>query len=200
MKIFITGATGFIGTVLALKLAERGDTVHALYRSVGKTKVLEHDNIRLFKGDITDVNSLREAMSGCDQVYHVAASTAIWAKDSSWIETLNVTATDNILKLALELGIDKMVFTSTAGVFGPSMNGEVTEDTRRSIDYFFDYERTKAKAEDLVRAYVKKGLNAVIVNPTRVYGPGPLTKNNGVTIMIKSFSDGKWRIILGGIF
>ncbi len=196
-NIFVTGATGFIGTILALKLAHEGHTVHALYRSKEKAKDVEHENIKLFKGDITNVESLKTAMQGCHQVYHIAASTEIWAKNNQFIYDLNVTATENILQLALELDVEKVVFTSTAGVFGPSFNGMVTENTKRTIDYFLEYERTKNIAEEKVKEYVKKGLNAVIVNPTRVYGPGPLTKNNGTAIMIKSFSEGKWRIILG---
>jgi nucleoside-diphosphate-sugar epimerase len=198
MNIFVTGATGFIGAILALKLANEGHTVHALYRSKEKAKDIEHENIKLFKGDITNVESLRAAMQGCEQVYHIAASTEIWAKDTSFIYNMNVAATENILQLALELGVKKLVFTSTAGVFGPSINGhQVNENTKRTINYFLEYERTKDLAEEKVREYVEKGLHTVIVNPTRVYGPGPLTKNNGTAIMIKSFSEGKWRIILG---
>jgi nucleoside-diphosphate-sugar epimerase len=90
-----------------------------------------------------------------------------------------------------------MVFTSTAGVLGPSIQGIVNEDTKKSVDYFLEYERTKAIAEEKVKEYIAKGLNCVIVNPTRVYGPGLLSKSNSVTIMIKSFAEGKWRIIPG---
>ena len=197
MNILITGATGFIGTNLALKLANQDHTVHALYRSKEKAKRIEHKNIKLFKGDITDVESLKIAMQGCEQVYHIAAFTEVWAKDNQFIYNLNVTATENVLKLALELGIKKLAFTSTAGVFGPSLNGQITENSERSMDYFLEYERTKDIAEEKVKEYVKKGLNAVIVNPTRVYGPGLLSKSNSVTIMIKGFSEGKWRVIPG---
>ena len=77
MNILITGATGFIGTNLALKLANQDHTVHALYRSKEKAKRIEHKNIKLFKGDITDVESLKIAMQGCEQVYHIAAFTEV---------------------------------------------------------------------------------------------------------------------------
>lgn len=197
MKILITGATGFIGTNLALKLANEGNKVHALFRSAEKAKSLDHENIQLFKGDITDIESLKNAMHGCEQVYHIAAFTEVWAKDNAFIYNLNVTATENVLKTALELGIKKLVFTSTAGVFGPSLNGQITENSQRSMDYFLEYERTKDIAEGKVKEYVKKGFDAVIVNPTRVYGHGILSKSNSVTIMIKSFSEGKWRVIPG---
>lgn len=197
MKILITGATGFIGTRLANALAEKGHTVHALYRSKEKAKAIAHPNIKLFKGDILNTESLKTAIEGCEQVYHIAAFTDVWAKDNQFIYNLNVTATENILKLAFENKIKKLVFTSTAGVFGPSINEEITEETERSMDYFLEYERTKDIAEEKVKAFCEKGLNAVIVNPTRVYGPGLLSKSNSVTIMIKSFSEGKWRVIPG---
>ncbi|RLD81283.1 MAG: hypothetical protein DRJ07_09450, partial [Bacteroidetes bacterium] len=95
------------------------------------------------------------------------------------------------------LGIKKVVFTSTAGVFGPSINNIVTELTERTVDYFLEYERTKAIAEDFAKKYMQKELNVVIVNPTRVYGPGVLSKSNSVTIMIKSYIQGRWRVIPG---
>lgn len=197
MKVFITGATGFIGTRLANVLAEKGHIVHALYRSKEKAKAINHPNIKLFKGDILNTESLKAAIEGCEQVYHIAAFTDVWAKDNQFIYDLNVTATENILQLALEYKVKKLVFTSTAGVFGPSITGKITEATQRSMDYFLEYERTKDIAEGKVKEFVKKGLNAMIVNPTRVYGPGLLSKSNSVTIMIKSFSEGKWRVIPG---
>jgi nucleoside-diphosphate-sugar epimerase len=197
MKVFVSGATGFIGERLCLKLADKGYTVHALYRDIDKTLGIQHPNIKLFKGDITDCESVKTAMQGCEQVYHVAAFTDVWAKRVQIIYDLNVLATECILELALNLGVKKLVFTSTAGVMGPSISGMVDERTVRSLDYFMEYELTKAIAEAKVRGYVEKGLECVIVSPTRVYGPGVLNKSNSVTIMIKQFYEGKWRIIPG---
>ena len=197
MNIFISGATGFIGEKLALRLAGEGHIVHALYRSEEKAKKLIHPNIKLFKGDILNTESIKPAMNNCEQVYHVAAFTDVWAKNREFIFNLNVRATEIILELALNLGVEKLVFTSTAGIYGPSVDGIVNEMTLRKTDYFVEYERTKAIAEEKVKEYVSKGLNCVIVNPTRVYGPGELSKSNSVTIMIKSFAAGKWRIIPG---
>ncbi len=197
MKIFITGSTGFIGSKLALKLANDGNLVHALYRSNIKAKDIQHENIKLFKGDITNIDSVKKAMHGCSQVYHVAAFTDVWTKKPELIHELNVHATENVLSSALELGIKKVVFTSTAGVFGPSNNGIVNELTERTIDYFLEYERTKAIAEQLAEDFVDKGLDVIRVNPTRVYGPGVLSKSNSVTIMIQSYIKGKWRVIPG---
>lgn len=80
MNIFITGTTGFIGSNLALKLAESGHTVHALYRTAQKTSIIQHKNIKIFKGDILDRKSLQDAMMSCSQVYHLGAFARVRAK------------------------------------------------------------------------------------------------------------------------
>jgi nucleoside-diphosphate-sugar epimerase len=198
MKIFVTGATGFIGSKLCMKLADLGNQVHALYRSESKASILFHPDIHLFKGDILDYDSLKNAMDGCQQIYHMAAFTDVWIKDESRIYELNVTGTLNVLNAALETGVKDIVVSSTAGVFGPSLDGiEVTEISIRQIDFFIEYERTKAIAEEMSLEFIQSGLNIRIVNPTRVYGPGVLNPSNSVTKLIASYIAGKWRIIPG---
>lgn len=197
MSILITGSTGFIGAPLAIKLAESGQTVHALYRSEEKKRFLKHPNIKFFRGDILDADSLKNAMNGCENVYHVAAHTKIWTKNENEIYNLNVTGTKNVLDTAVQLGIKKVLFTSTAGIIGPSRNQKVNEKTERFTNYFLEYEKTKAEAEQLIKSYLSNNLEVTIVNPTRVYGPGLLTKSNSVTLIIQSYLAGKWRLIPG---
>jgi len=197
MKILITGATGFIGKTLTQKLAEDGHMVHAMYRSEEKAKTIEHRNVRLFKGDITDYSSLESAMGSCEVVFHMAAYAKVWAKDSATFNRINVQGTVNVLDAALREGVRKIVFTSSAGVFGPSVNGIVTEKTERKISYFNEYEIAKALAEEKISEYINRGLDIVVVNPTRVYGPGILNESNGITKMIKKYSEGKFRWIPG---
>lgn len=198
MKIFVTGATGFIGSQLCKKLAGLGHQVHALYRSKSKSSVLQHSDIQLFRGDILDYQSLINAMNNCQQIYHMAAFTDVWIKDESRIYELNVTGTLNVLNAALETGIKDIVISSTASVFGPSMDGnEVSETSIRQIDFFIEYERTKAIAEVKALEFVHRGLNIRIVNPTRVFGPGVLNPSNSVTKLIGAYIAGKWRVIPG---
>jgi nucleoside-diphosphate-sugar epimerase len=102
MKVFVTGATGFIGSQLCKKLVDLGHQVHALYRSKSKALILRHPDIHLFKGDILDSDSLKNAMSGCQQIYHMAAFTEVWVKDESRIYDLNVTGTMNVLNVPLK--------------------------------------------------------------------------------------------------
>lgn len=191
-KIFVTGATGFIGANLVKNLAYKGHTVHALIRSESKAQAIKHKNIVFFKGDITDIASVENAMMGCDEVYHAAAFAQVWDKDMSTFYRLNVDAPVELFKVAKKLNVRKVVYVSTAGVLGPSIKETVTENIERSIDYFTEYERTKAISEEKAAEFVKQGLDIVIVNPTRVYGPGELSKSNSVTIMIDKYIKGKW--------
>ncbi len=197
MNIFITGSTGFIGVPLIQKLATLGNTVHALYRSEEKKKKLSHPNIKFFNGDIMNIESLKKAMNGCEHVYHIAAFTNVWAKHKNLIFDLNVTGTKNVLDVALATGVKKVIYTSTAGILGPSIQEKIHENTERQLDYFLEYERTKAEAEKLIKTYLKKDIEIAIVNPTRVYGPGVLSKSNSVTLIIRSYLAGKWRLIPG---
>lgn len=172
MKILITGASGYIGSELALRLADKGFTVHALLRSNNAEKYLRHPLIRLFKGDLLDKESISHAISGCQQVYHTAALVRRSSRDHYQFYLNNLKGTENILEQALKHGVKKLVFTSTCGVWGATGNFVFTEDDPRIAPYDNDYELSKILAEKLVKEYGFKGLYTVIVNPSRVYGPG----------------------------
>lgn len=197
MNIFITGATGFIGHHLVKKLLDEGHIVHAIFRLQAKSEQIKHNNIKWFKGDILNNESLRIAMNGCQQVYHVAAYAAACEKKPGDFSKYNVQGTINVIETAKQLGINDIVVTSTAGVFGPSLHEIITEATVSSIPYFTGYERSKAESERIISDYVRKGMRIVIVNPTRVYGPGFLNESNSVTKMIKSYIEGKWHVLPG---
>jgi farnesol dehydrogenase len=197
MKYFVTGATGFIGSVLAKKLADSGHIVHALFRSKSKTDSIKHSNIRLFKGDILDPKSLYKAMEGCPFVFHTAAMTKIWTKNPKLYHDINVIGTKNVMETALSLEIKKVVMTSTAGVFGPSLNREINENTLKKTECFTEYEKTKEEADTLALDFLKKGLEVVVVHPTRVYGPGLIKESNSTTKLIKLYIKGRWPIIPG---
>src|SRR5690606_31770270 len=108
------------------------------------------------------------------------------------------TGTRNILNVALEQGITRTVAVSTAGVLPPSLNGSpVHEDSPRNQRLYTEYERTKNEAEELTRNYARKGLPVVIVNPTKVFGPGPVDESNSATLMIRDYLKGTWKIVPG---
>jgi len=197
MKYFITGATGFIGSNLAMHLAGQGHHVRALVRNRSRSGLLEHENIELVDGTLSDTPILLQAMEGIEGVYHLAAYAKPWSPDPTRYNRINLQGTLNILEAAQKQGVSKLVFTSTAGTFGPSLNGPVNESTPRLYDFFNEYESTKFMAEKAVKDYVLKGMNISIVHPSRVYGPGVLSKSNSVTIMVKNFLKGLWRVIPG---
>ena len=198
MKIFITGATGFIGKILATRFAEQGHIIHAFYRSDSKTRDLTHKNIILFRGSLNDMDSLQTAIGGCEQVYHLAAYAKAWSRDPDQYYIQNIEGTKNVLDSALSAGVLKVVFVSTAGVYGPSENNmTIDESTPYPDKYYTHYDQSKYRAEVLALEYNSLGLPVVVVNPTRVYGPGPLANPNGIARIIYSYICGKWHYIPG---
>lgn len=200
MKIFLTGATGFVGSQLAIRLANNGHKVHALVRSVNRAKIqASHENIRFFEGNLDDETAYTKAITDCEQGYLLAAYAQVWNKNPEIFYNINVTANLNLIKACHALGVQKVVLTSTAGVFGPSQeNEEITENSELWTELTTHYEKSKLQAENEIKEYTKNSKNhVVIVNPTRVYGPGKLSASNSVTRMIKEFYEGKWHVYPG---
>lgn len=199
MNCFLTGANGFIGMRLAERLSADGHTVRCLVRSPEKFRSLSHlPNVTAVIGDLEDYEVLKDGSAGCDTVFHLAAFAKPWSKDSSLPHRINVSGTENMLKASLGAGVKRFVFTSSAAVIGPSPGVEpIDEDFPRTVPWFNEYEETKAEAEELVRSHNRDGLETIIVNPTRVFGPGALSESNSVTRMIKLYALGKWHIIPG---
>ena len=195
MKVLITGATGYVGHQLALKLASQNNIVHIIVRDQTSSHIPVHDNIIVFSGDITDMVSIKKAMAGCQQVYHTAAIVKIFAKDPSIFYKVNVDGTRNLLNASLENGIKKFVFTSTCGVLGASLLEPKSEKDPRTESFDNEYEFTKFMAENLVKEYVHKGLFTVIVSPSKVFGPGIETRPVSMNRAIENFINGKLTLI-----
>ena len=172
MKYFVTGATGFVGSVLAKQLRAEGHEVHASVRSLEKASELKALGVKLFKGDVTDKESMREAMTGVDGVFHVAGWYKIGTKDKSGGEKVNIQGTRNLLELMQELKIPKGVYTSTLGVYSDTKGKLVDENYRFTGKHISEYDRTKAAAHDIAKEFMANGLPLVIVQPGLIYGPG----------------------------
>ncbi len=198
-KIFISGATGYIGEQLSRTLAERGHSVTALLRNPQKSARLEHPNIHPAAGTLDDPDRLAAALEGCTEAYHIAALAGVWHRDPNAFRNINVTGTLNVLAAARRAGVRRVVMTSTAGVMGPTPDGRlVDETTNPAPDLTTEYERSKLEAELSACAFgAEHELEVVIVNPSRVYGPGQWSESNGVTKMIKGYAAGRWRMIPG---
>lgn len=197
MGIFISGATGYIGAHLVKKLAATGETLHVLVRSRQKAQQIAGPNVIVFEGDIMDEASIRSAMRGCHQVYHLAAYAKVWAKNPKTYFDINVGATIKVLEVARELAVTKVVVTSTAGVYGASLHNEITETYVRNFDFFNEYESSKALAESIIKEYVIDGMDVTIVSPTRVFGPYLFGEPQSVTKLIHKYIREGWRIIPG---
>ena len=198
MKCFLTGITGFIGMNLARKLAMDGHQVNAIIRGQAPAGLEEMAEIRFFRGNLHDTRILEVAMEGCELAYHLAAYAKPWAKDPSTYNKINVEGARNVFEAALKTGVKKVVFTSSAATMSPSDDERpVDESVFRTVPYFNAYEITKAEAEQQAREFCRKGLYVVIVNPSRVYGPGPINPSNSVTKMIAAYQKGNWYIIPG---
>lgn len=197
MAILITGSTGYIGSLLTLKLADQGEDIRILVRKDPELAAFNRPNIKIFKGDITDPGSLETAMQGVDKVYHMAAYARLWAKDPDTFQKINVEGTRNVMEAAWNAGVRKLVYTSTAGVIGPSSDKPMAEHDARIVGFFNAYEETKTQAEQVTMGYVNRGLDVSIVNPARVYGPGLDTGSNPVTKIVELYMKRKWHVIPG---
>lgn len=172
MKAFVTGATGFIGYHVARQLLEKGFHVKALVRSEADSSALEDLGIELVFGDIRDINDIYNGLRGCRHVYHLAADYRLWVPDPRTMYEINVQGTRNVLHASLMMSVEKVVYTSTVGVLGPSPNGAPsTEETRADIKQMTGhYKTSKFIAEQEADGFRKKGLPIVIVNPSTPVG------------------------------
>ena len=195
MKVFVTGGTGFIGARLTEKLIESDHEVTLLARNPSMVPYAGNEKVTILKGDLSDRDLLKKGMKSCDWVFHMAAYAKPSYKDPSVVTGINVDGTVNVFEAALESGVRKVVFTSTAGTMSYSHDGmPVDEETNKNPELHTLYEKTKAEAEKIAVDYTAKGLDVVIVTPTRVYGPGRLSESNSVTRIIKLYMSGLWRI------
>ena len=194
-RVFITGATGFIGGGLAQRLLTvEGAQVVALARDPDKAGWLRDSGAELVQGDITQPERWRQAVKGCRVVYHSAA----WVSESGPIEQVwatNVDGTQNVVDAAVAAGVERFVHVSTCGVYGSKQAFGIDESTpvRRSGDRYKD---SKIAAEEIVfQAYHEGGLPAVAARASQVYGPGSKQFTIRPVEVIKS---GKMILIDGG--
>jgi farnesol dehydrogenase len=198
MKYFITGISGFIGLNIAKYLLSKGHEVNAIIRTPLNDNIVEHPKLKLYKGDLHNKRSMLQGMQGCNKVFHLAGYAKPWAKNPNTYYRINVEGSINVFECAKKTEIETVVFTSSAATISPSKGKRSSDETTyREIPFFNEYESTKNQAEIIAKEYVQKGLSIVIVNPSRVYGPGPINPSNSITKMILGYHKGSWRIIPG---
>lgn len=176
MRALVTGATGFIGGMVARALRRAGHEVRLIVRPDADRRQVRDLKVEIYHGDIRDFASLRRAIAGCTQVYHVAALYKLWVRHKREIYDSNVTGTENVLKAARESGVEKVIYTSSVATLGLPGNGTAgSEETPVSLsDMVGHYKRSKFLAEQVALRYAQEGLPVVIVNPSTPVGVGDL--------------------------
>lgn len=185
--ILVTGGTGLVGSHLLYELVSNNELVRALYRTdASKLKVKKvftyysddaaslFDQIEWFKSDLNDVPSLIEAFCDVDYVYHCAAFISFNPNDFNKLQKINIEGTANIVNLCLSENIKKLCYVSSIAVLGTHLNKQITnEDSQWNSEAVNSvYGITKYDAELEVWRGIQEGLNAVIVNPGVILGPG----------------------------
>ncbi|THJ17054.1 MAG: NAD-dependent epimerase/dehydratase family protein [Nitrospira sp. CG24D] len=192
MKALVTGATGFVGAAVVRALLKTGVEVRVLARRDSDFSNLQQFKIDGAYGDLRDKESLRKALTGCGQLYHVAAHYALWARNPAIFYDVNVTGTKNLLEAARDVGTERIVYCSTIGAIGlPPDGGLGTEETPVSLEQMAGhYKRSKYLAEQEVLKLAKQGLPVVIVNPSAPVGEGDV-KPTPTGQMIVEFMKGR---------
>lgn len=170
---FVTGGTGFIGGALVEQLAADGWRITALHRPASDTGRLAKLGVSLSEGSITDAASLDRAMpEGVDAVFHLAADLSFAATGDARQSDINIAGTRNVAQAALAKKARRFVHTSSVAAYGLH-DGRVSETTPSNAETSrINYFKSKALAEAEVRKAIEAGLDAVIINPGNVMGPG----------------------------
>jgi NAD+-dependent farnesol dehydrogenase len=198
MTTLITGATGFLGKNLLTMLLENGEKVRALVRNPDALGV-RHDNLEIFKGDLTDPISLSTAVKGASRIYHVAAAVKEWVKDWSIFQRVNVDAFEALLTIAGAEGVERVVYTSSFFALGHTDRQRIADESlvHEPEHHHNPYERTKYLAYQIAKKYASQGIPIVTMMPGVIFGPGELTEGNLVVGMLMDMVRGKFPGIPG---
>ena len=174
MRVFLTGATGFVGGHVAQAYAAQGADLRLLTRRTSRLDSLSGLNAETVEGDLRQVQALKPALAGCDALVHVAADYRLWVRDPKEMYAANVTGTKELLKLAREVGVPRVVYTSSVATMGFKADGTiVNEDTPVSLgDMIGHYKRSKFLAEREAIDAAHVGQHVMILNPTTPIGSG----------------------------
>jgi nucleoside-diphosphate-sugar epimerase len=191
--ILVTGASGLVGSHLIYQLLTEGKKVRALIRSEQSKKQIYKiisyytdqpdqlfSQIHWVFGDVTNKPSLEKAFEEITQVYHCAAFISFANKDLVYMKEVNIKGTTNVVNLCLELGTEKLVHVSSIAAVGkPESGKEITEEGEWPQGKMSPYTYTKTQSEMEVWRGIAEGLNAVIVNPSVILGPGNWHSGSG---------------------
>ena len=171
MRLFITGATGFVGAHVAQLAAAQGAELRLLTRATSNTSRLPQGADAVV-GDLREPEKFRAALVGCDALIHVAADYRLWVPDPAEMYKANVEGTRELLRLAREAGVWRVVYTSSVATMGFKKDGTVVdEETEVSeADMIGHYKRSKWMAEQVAIEAARSGQEVIVLNPTTPIG------------------------------
>ena len=169
----VTGATGFVGSAVTRQLLARGDAVRVLSRAESDQTNIRDLDVEVVEGDLLKPETLRDAVEGCDGVFHVAADYRLWVRNPEPMFRANVDGARAIVDAAVSAGVERIVYTSSVAVLGNVPGKAADEETPVTYaDMIGPYKQSKFRAEEAVRQLIEeKGAPVVIVNPSTPIGP-----------------------------
>jgi len=200
-RTLVTGATGLLGSELVRQLVEAGVPVRIFRRSSSDLSILGPlaDDVEHAVGDLRDARSLLQAMDGVSNVYHAAARVTFGPGESRALHEVNVYGTGNVVNAAHRSGVDRLVHTSSMAAFGrPAAGTTIDERTRWNDDEQRSaYARSKYESELEVHRGIAEGLDAVIVNPSLIFGTG--RRGHGTRRIVDAARSGWARAVPPGV-
>jgi nucleoside-diphosphate-sugar epimerase len=191
-RVFVTGATGLIGTHLLLDLVKEGFSVRALKRENSDLNTVKrifeyygsanlYTQIEWVLGDITDILSLEEALVDVAKVYHTAALVSFNPDDKVQLYKINIEGTANVVNACLTKDVKKLCYVSSTAAVGKSVKGEIVTEKQAWLEEEItsNYAVSKHYAENEVWRGIAEGLDAVMVNPCVIIGPGDISRSSG---------------------
>ena len=171
MTVVVTGAAGHLGGNLVRALLRRGCSVRALVHR--DKRVVRGLNVELVQGDVRDASSLRCAFDGAEVVYHAAAHVSIRIDEWPLLHAVNVLGTRNVVESCLHCGVRRLIHFSSIHALDLTPTGTPVDESRPTVDakHNSPYARSKAAGEKEVQKGIAQGLDAVILNPTALFGP-----------------------------
>ncbi|HEX4952264.1 MAG TPA: NAD-dependent epimerase/dehydratase family protein [Thermoanaerobaculia bacterium] len=196
MRIFLTGATGYLGGALARRLVAEGHQLSAVVRDIERAAPLGELGVQLHRGDIEDRYSLREGMAGADWVVHSAALVAIDG-DGEAMRRANVDGSENVASLAYKLGVGRFLSISSVVYFGGSPDDGSLADESAPIRSPFPspYSATKHAGQKVIEEWAHRGLKVNTVYPGLIYGPPG--KKAGANYLLRRIAKGRVPVLVG---
>jgi dihydroflavonol-4-reductase len=196
VRIFLTGATGYIGRALCRQLAADGHELHALVRPATRVEPLVAAGVTFYPGDIRERVSMREGMSGADWVVHAAADLDL-AGPAGRMEAVNVGGSENVAALAFKLGVGRFLSISSVAYFGgsPEDGSAAVEESPPLLPFPTRYCATKHAGERAIRVWAARGLPVHTIYPSLVYGAP--SKREGANALLRQLALGRFPALVG---